>query len=648
MEIDIEMQKEKNKRRNIGIVLFMIWLIASPIIVELADGILRGILQNFGVFAFDIDYKRNLSALLSEKNRQVLFGISTALCAVGLFNLLYKVRPQISDGETVQVAKGIKIPVPAGSGEYGTAWFMSEKQMDESFATAIASGKDVIKGLTKDTGIIVDYQKKGSKEIIHYLNEAVNTIILGATRCGKTRRLLMTSTWLNLLAGINLMIIDVKGEIFAFTSKFAKILGYEIRTLDFRNPEKSMHYNYMEEINQLLREKRISEAVNKAWDIVSVLVGESKGERIWTDGQCATIAAAILIISQDAPEWAKNLTNVYYFLAYMCEPDPETGDMPITDYLENLPASHPARGAFQIAKIAPFRTRSSFFTSALATLRLFTDWNVADITSSFDYTFADTDDKKVITYIILPDEKTTYHPLGAIFIKQYYESLVEQAIKKGGELDRRFIFREDEIGNFPVIPDKGTMLSAGAGRNIFFELVLQDMQQMQSKYKDDYKNIRKNCQLTICLKVTDEDAEEISKLKLGTYTIKVNSANTSVSDGARDNANYSSGASLTGRPLLFAEEIANIESPDALIIYEGKKAITHLPDLSMYYANSAFDMGSKAHNKKLILERMAEIPSREIKEPRLWTVWEDYGASSRTIEIDDEEYEESDKVSFLA
>lgn len=641
----METQKEKNKRRNIGIVLFLIWLIASPIIVELADGFLRGTLQNFGVFAFDIDYKRNLSALLHNNNRQVLFGILTALCAVGLFNLLYKVRPQINDGETVQVAKGIKIPVPAGSGEYGTAWFMSEKEMDESFATAIASGKDAVKGLTENVGIIVDYQKKGSKEIIHYLNEAVNTIILGATRCGKTRRLLLTSTWLNLLAGINLMIIDVKGEIFAFTSKFAKILGYEVRTLDFRNPEKSMHYNFMEEINQLLREKRISEAVNKAWDIVSVLVGEPKGERIWTDGQCATIAAAILIVSQDAPEWAKNLTNVYYFLAYMCEPDPENGDMPITDYLENLPASHPARGAFQIAKIAPFRTRSSFFTSALATLRLFTDWNIADITSSSDYTFADTDDKKVITYIILPDEKTTYHPLGAIFIKQYYEILVEQAIKKGGELDRRFIFREDEIGNFPVIPDKGTMLSAGAGRNIFFELVLQDMQQMQSKYKDDYRNIRKNCQLTICLKVTDEDAEEISKLKLGTYTIKVNSANASVSDGARDNANYSSGANLTGRPLLFAEEIANIQTPDALIIYEGKKAITHLPDLSMYYANSAFGMGSKARNKKLFLERMDEIPSREIKEPRLWTVWEDYGASCRTVEMEDEEWNE--KVSFL-
>ena len=636
---------DKRRRRRIGVVLFLIWIMASPVIVELADGFLRGILQNFGVFTFDINYVKNLTGLASEKNRQVLFVILTILYAFGLFNLLYKVRPQISDGETIQVANGIRIPTPAGNGQYGTARFMTEDEMNDTFATATYSGKGDVKGLSQDAGIIVDYMKKGSKEVIRYLSEAVNVIILGATRCGKTRRLLMTSTWLNLLAGINLLLVDVKGEIFAFTHKFAEWLGYKIRTIDFRNPEKSMHFNNLEEINQLLRQNRVSDAVNKAWDIVSVLVGEPKGERIWTDGQCATIAAAILIVAKDAPEWAKNLTNVYYFLAYMCEPDPDTGEMAITDYLENLPSNHPARGAFQIAKIAPFRTRSSFFTSALATLRLFTDWNVADITSSSDYVFSDTDDKKVITYIILPDEKTTFHPIGAIFIKQYYESLVEQAIKKGGKLDRRFIFRADEIGNFPVIPGLGTMLSAGAGRNIFFELVLQDLQQLESKYREDFRNIRTNCQLTICLKVTDTDTTKAISTQLVNYTIQVGSANTSVSDGNFDRTNYSSGASLTGRPLLFPDEISNIQKPEALIIYEGRKAITNLPDLSEYYANKAFGMGDEDFNRKLFLKRMEERSSREIKEPRLWTIWEDYGASSRTIEIGDEAYD--DKVSFL-
>ena len=36
----------------------------------------------------------------------------------------------------------------------------------------------------------------------------------------------------------------------------------------------------------------------------------------------------------------------------------------------------------------------------------------------------------MITYIILPDEKTTYHPIGALLLKQMHEKLVEIATEK--------------------------------------------------------------------------------------------------------------------------------------------------------------------------------------------------------------------------
>lgn len=635
-------KKQKSKKRIFRIVLVGITFLLSPLIGEAIDAILTGIFVNFGEFQFDFSYISCVKLLVTDHDRLVLTFLFSVLFLCLLFSYLSSMETVITATDVVEVAKGIQIPVAVGNGQFGTARFMNSKEMEQEFPTATYSGSGEVKGLCSNAGIIVDYAKQGGKEIIRYLADAVNVIILGATRCGKTRRLLLTSTWLDILAGTSLLVVDVKGEIFAFTSKFARMMGYEVRTLDFRNPEKSMRFNNLDEINGLLREKKISEAVNKAWDIVSVLVGEPTGERIWTDGQCATIAAAILIIAQDAPAECKNLTNVYYFLAYMCEADPETGEMPITEYLEKLPASHPARGAFQVAKIAPFRTRSSFFTSALATLRLFTDWNVADITKMSDYKFSDTDDKKVITYLILPDEKTTYHPIGAIFIKQYYESLVAQAIKKGGKLDRRFVFRLDEIGNFPVIPEFGSMLSAGAGRNIFFELVLQDYQQLESKYKNDFRNIRTNCQLTICLKVTDEQTLKSISTQLGNYTIQINSANLSMSDGRSESSSYSSGSNMTGRPLLYPDEIAAIEKPDTLILYGGKKAITHLPDLSEYYANKEFGMGDEEFNRKLFLARMEEIPSREIGEPRLWGVWDDYGF--HTVNIDSEE----EKISFWA
>lgn len=635
--------KYSRKRKYRWIVLIIaIAVVASPIIAELLDKTLIGILQDFGNFKYNFSYSENLKNLVTQRNRQVLTASFYLLLMIWVILSNSFVKPVIVNTETREVAKGIVTPVPVGNGQYGTARFMTSTELDATFSTAISCGNGTVDGLSCNAGIIVDFKKEGKKEYIRYLSDHTNTVILGSTRSGKTRRLLMTSIWLDILAGINMMVIDVKGELCAFTSPFAKANGYEVRTLDFRYPERSMHFNNLAEIVQLLKKNKISEAVDRAWDIVTILVGEQKGERIWTDGQCATIVAAILIVAQDAPEECKNLANVYYFLSYMCEADPETGDMPINDYIENLPYNHPARGAFQIAKIAPFRTRSSFFTSALATLRLYTGWNVADVSSKSDYSFDDSDDKKVIYYLILPDEKTTFHSIGAIYMLQLYESLVKQSLNKGGKLDRKFIIRAEEIGNFPVIPGLGTMLSAGAGRNIFFELVLQDFQQLEGKYKDDFRNIMTNCQLTICLKVTDDHTTKSISARLGNYTTQINSASSSQTDGngRKDSASYSNSSNMTGRPLLYPDEISQLESPDTLILYGGKKAITNLPDISCYYANRDFGMGDEEFNKKLFLKRLAERPTREIGEPKLWGIWEEYGFDR--INDDNEE-----KVTFL-
>ena len=640
-----EIRRGRKKRRIFWMIMCIILLLLAPLIGEVLDKTMNGLFREFGSFKYDFDYQECLILLLVQPQRKILVVLSYVVFAIAVFMSSSLVQPGIVKIETEEVAHGIFTPVPVGNGQYGTARFMNDQEMEQNFAVAEYTGGTEMKGLYPDAGIIVDFEKIGNKEVIRYLSEAVNVEILGATRCGKTRRLLMTSTWLGMMAGINMLIVDVKGEIYAFTQPFAQKRGYETRILDFRYPEKSMRSNNLSSIVKLLKEGKVSEAVDQAWDIVAILVGEPKGEKIWTDGQCATIAAVILIVAQDAPEECKNLTNVYYFLAYMCETDPETGVMPINEYLENLPENHPARGAFQIAKIAPFRTRSSFFTSALATLRLYTAWNVADVTKSSDYTLDDTDEKKVIYYVILPDEKKMYHPIGAIFIKQLYESLVQQAIKKGGSLDRKFIFRADEIGNFPVIPGLGTMLSAGAGRKIFFELVWQDYQQEESLYKEDYRNIRTNCQLTICLKVTDPETTKQLSNRLGNYTVEVNATSSSQSEGKggkNATSSYTNSANMGGRPLLYPDEISAIEKPDALILYGGKKAITNLPDISEYYANDVFGMGDVEFNKKLFLQRIEQRPGRKISEPVLWGIWNEYAEKKRKDEIEDDE-----KVSFL-
>ena len=56
-------------------------------------------------------------------------------------------------------------------------------------------------------------------------------------------------------------------------------------------------------------------------------------------------------------------------------------------------------------------------------------------------------------FIVIQDEKTTYHSLATIFIKQCYETLIDVAQTNGGKLPYRTNFILDEFANMPPLQD---------------------------------------------------------------------------------------------------------------------------------------------------------------------------------------------------
>lgn len=167
--------------------------------------------------------------------------------------------------------------------------------------------------------------------------------------------------------------IDPKGELFQYTYPYLESIDYEVITLDFKNPLKSSRYNFLQNVIDAVNADDIPKAIDYAWDITSSLVGESKGERIWNDGESSIIASSILAVvydNKENPEY-QNLTNVYYFIANMCHMSDKS--LPLNKYMKSLASTHPAKALLGISDVAPSRTRGSFFTAALTTLRLFTN-----------------------------------------------------------------------------------------------------------------------------------------------------------------------------------------------------------------------------------------------------------------------------------
>ena len=148
----------------------------------------------------------------------------------------------------------------------------------------------------------------------------------------------------------------------------------------------------------------------------------------------------------------QNLPNVYNFISKMCAEQSDK-TMLMDTYLDTLPEDHPAVASFAAARIAPSKTRASFFTSALATLSIFMDSYVASMISEPEIDLNKFNEEKSVLYMILPDEKTTFYSLCSLFVNQVYTKLVELADNKGGRLKIKTNFILDEFGNFSAIPN---------------------------------------------------------------------------------------------------------------------------------------------------------------------------------------------------
>ena len=105
--------------------------------------------------------------------------------------------------------------------------------------------------------------------------------------------------------------------------------------------------------------------------------------------------------------------------------------------------------------------------------------------NSFDLKELLTGDKPVALFIDYRDELKVHFKVISLFVQDAYRVLIEHAnVQEDGKRKIPFYFILDEFGNFPAMKDFETTISACAGRNIFFILIVQSYAQLNCVYGD--------------------------------------------------------------------------------------------------------------------------------------------------------------------
>ena len=222
----------------------------------------------------------------------------------------------------------------------------------------------------------------------------------------------------------------------------------------------------------------------------------------------------------------------------------------IKEYFSGKPTTSTESIKVNATITAPNETKGSILSVFNQKIQLFSSREtLSEMLSYSDFDMEDIGRKKTAVFIVIQDEKKTYHSLVTIFLKQCYETLVRVAQEnQGGKLKYRTNFLLDEFANMPPLSDVDAMVSAARSRNIKLSFIIQNFSQLNDVYgKEKAETIRGNCGNTIYLLSTELSAlEEISKM-CGEVKSK--------KDDKTDS-----------RPLVTVTDLQNFKEEDALIL----------------------------------------------------------------------------------
>ena len=342
-----------------------------------------------------------------------------------------------------------------------------------------------------------------------------HTIIIGSTGSGKTECGILPTTRILAKAGESMIITDPKGEIYRKTGALLKEQGYKIILLNFREPSKGNAWNPFMLPYKFYKEGKVDKSMELLEDLgTNILIDpNSKGEPFWENASRDYFTALSMGLFEDAPEKQININSINLMAT---QGEQKCGRSTYDkEYFtlkgETSPAYVSASAIITTAQdtkagvLSTFRTKTRIFSSREA---------LSEMLSYSDFDFSTIGKEKTAVFMMIHDEKKTYHALLTIFVKQVYESLIDEAYKfPDGKLPIRTNFLLDEFANMPALKDVDSMITASRSRNIRFTFIIQNFSQLNQVYGADMaETIKGNCNVHFLLTTELKALEEISKL----------------------------------------------------------------------------------------------------------------------------------------
>ena len=478
--------------------------------------------------------------------------------------------------------------------------FMTKKEIIKNDGY-ICSNLDEVSKKVDGIPIFAERKEKSIEIIMH---KPIHTLVIGATGSGKTAG--FVSPTIEILSRTktkpSMVVTDPKGELFGYHKISLERQGYNVTLVDLSDVYHSTRWNPLNDVYkkteklreqvdihlgkyyyagkvyltnadaEQAREERIVKLKDEIYVDLQDLAYtafpvENKHDQTWQRGARDLLFALLLAFWEDLrdgymPKEKFNLYNLYRNVTDYAKGDC-TG---LKEYFATREETSRARGLSNTVLVTEDRTLSSYLGDVQQYMNWLADGGIATLTSDNEVEFSDFDEKPNILFIKIPDEKENRHQLVSLMITQMYKALVEKAdnnrefgLTSKQTLLRHVYFIMDEFGNIPKIEKMASIITVGRSRGIFAIPIIQDFNQIDTKYgRDVATTIRNNCNIQVFIGSNDENTRKIFSELCGKKKVKQVSYS--------ENKDMSVSTAAQSVPLIYPNELEKLNDPDNGII----------------------------------------------------------------------------------
>lgn len=481
--------------------------------------------------------------------------------------------------------------------EHGSARWATQKEM-EAFSDRKDADNNIL--LTEHAKIrLIDKSHDQRTETNN------NVLVIGGPGTGKTRYFVKPNL---MQLNANYFITDPKGTLIHDMGWVFEDAGYEIRTFDTIDFDRSLHFNPIEYIKGEADTLRFVECLirNTTGD------DQHSGDPFWENAEKLLYTALISYLLLHCPEEDHSVPGLLSLLAladareddedYMSPLDMlfheiETGErlmrvaessgydissrefQPASSGYAWVKVAKPVRpeddfalASYKQFKVAAGKTLKSIMVSCNVRMKPFDIAEMKELLAYDEMALDHLGDAraKVAVFCSMSDTDSTFDFVFALLMQQALDTLCEAALSRfSGALPRCVHFVFDEFANIGTIPDFERMITVTRSRNIAVSVICQSLSQLDENYgENNAATIMNACDTLLYLGGKSADTNQKIADMIGKQTV----ANVSVNDSRGANPTYTHNYGLIERDLMQASEVSRMPRDQALVLINGAQA----------------------------------------------------------------------------